>query len=129
MAKVNRAFLVAKSPLFGLDETVSISYSGDDGLTTPESLPADTVQRLNQLALMIVQGIANHGDPNNHSVISTDKYTTFDLEVKLDDWSTHMITTTPIRTHHETTHKITASGSHNSVCLGLAAIFGNVKRT
>lgn len=129
MAKVIRALLIAKSPYYGLDEPVTISYNADDGVTTPLELPAHVVERLNHWALVVVQGVADHTNPLSHKTMSVDKYTSFDLEVKLDDWSLHVITTTPIRTPHETTHKITASGSHNSICLGLASIFSNVKRS
>lgn len=128
MAKVIRVLLIAKSPLYGLDEPVTISYNADDGLTTPTELPAHIVEKLNHWALAVVQGVADHTNPLFHKTMSVDKFSSFDLEVKLDDWTLHVITTTPIRTHHETTHKISASGSHNSICLGLAAIFGNVKR-
>lgn len=130
MAKVIRVLLIAKSPLHGLDEPVTISYNADDGgITTPTELPAHIVERLNQWALVVVQGVADHTNPLFHKPMMTDKQSAFDLEVKLDDWTLHVITTTPIRTHHETTHKISASGSHNSICLGLAAIFSNVKRS
>lgn len=129
MAKVIRALLIAKSPLYGLDDPVTISYNADDGITTPTELPGQIVERLNYWSLIVVQGVADHTNPLNHKTMSVDKFSSFDLEVKLDDWTLHVVTTTPIRTHHETTHKISASGSHNSICLGLAAIFGNVKRS
>lgn len=125
MANVSSLIIIAKSSVNSIDDFLTVSYLADGKLTTPDTVPSDSVRKLRIYA----SGMLQRFQTINEMWIPMDQH--FELDVKMDDGSRHKIAEagTSFYNWDAETKAIQRHGSMNCFYQGMAALFGALEST